>query len=139
MKESFLKKGNKVIELLDEEVDQHLASLINRAGTESVRRKLRNLHEACRHLIKRGKALTVPTVVKCYEDLFERTIGDSTIRNRRNGKNLYQSLYRKWEQVAAAKLAARIRGVIPLDAGPLENADDCRLASQDVRKFSCAQ
>lgn len=102
--------------LLDQDIERELKSLLERASTEAVRTKLRNLHEACRHLTT-NKRLTVPNVVATYKKLFDdEEIGESTIRNKRNGKNLYHQLYRKWENVAAAKVAAAARKV-PVDAG----------------------
>jgi hypothetical protein len=68
-------------------------------------------------VVKKEQRLTVPGVTKTYEKLFDEDIGESTIRNKRGGKNLYHSLYRKWEHVAAAKVAASVRKIAPADAG----------------------
>lgn len=104
--------------LLDQDIEQYLKSLIERASTEAVRTKLGNLHETCRHLNTKGRRLTVTSVVDAYKKLFdEEEIGESTIRNKRDGKNLYHLLYRKWENVAAAKVAAAVRGIPSVDAG----------------------
>jgi hypothetical protein len=112
--------NKKVIEAIDQEVDQHLAALLARATTEPVRRKLRNLHEACRHLVRRNIVLTVNGVREACDKLFEEKIGESTIRNKCGGNNPYQSLYRKWENAAAAKAAASARNIKLLDAGTID-------------------
>lgn len=112
-----MKRQSKITEMLDEDLERVLQMLIDRASTESVRRRLRNMHEACRHLVSHGKSLTVPRVVKTCKDFFDEEIGDSTIRNKRSGDNPYQSLYQKWTLVAAAMIAAEVRRIVPLDSG----------------------
>jgi hypothetical protein len=112
--------NKKVTEAIDQEVDQHLAVLLERATTEPVRRKLRNMHEACRHLVGRNIVLTVKGVREACDKLFEEKIGESTIRNKCGGDNPYQSLYRKWENVAAARVAASAKKMKLLDAGTID-------------------
>jgi hypothetical protein len=79
-------KKKEIDTLLDQDIEQHLATLIERAGTEAVRTKLRNLNETCRHLSSTGR-LTVPNVVKTYKKLFDdEAIGESTIRTSGTAK-----------------------------------------------------
>lgn len=104
-------------DVLRQEIERHFEELIAKAGTEGVRRKLRNLHRACAYIVEEtSEALTVPLVVDAYEKIFKEKIGESTIRNKVDGRNLHQSLYRKWELAAAAKIAATRPGNI-MDAG----------------------
>lgn len=112
--------NKKVIEAIDQEVERHLENLLQHATTEPVRRKLRNLHEACRHLVGRNLVLTVNGVREAYGKLFDEKIGESTIRNKCGGDNPYQSLYRKWENASAAKVAATTRNIKLLDAGNID-------------------
>lgn len=107
---------NRLSENLDQDADDYLNALIDRAGTESVKRKLRNLHAACRELVKRERMLTVPLVVKTCDQLSGELIGESTIRNKRGSDNLYNALYNKWKQVATAKAATKRPNVAALGA-----------------------
>lgn len=102
---------------LKQDLEAHFETLIAKASTETVRRKLRNLHRTCAHIVEEaGGALTVPLVVETYTKICHEQIGESTIRNKCGGKNLYLSLYRKWEVVAAAKAASVKPGNV-FDAG----------------------
>ncbi|MBR0841746.1 hypothetical protein JQ607_16230 [Bradyrhizobium liaoningense] len=102
---------------LRQDLEGHLETLVAKAGTEGVRKKLRNLHRACACIVEESAdALTVPLVVETYAKICKGEIGESTIRNKRGGENLYQSLYRKWEIVAAAKAASSKPSNV-LDAG----------------------
>lgn len=115
-------------DLMEQEVERHFESLLKSASTETVRRKLRNLDSTCRHMVQNGVTLTVPSVVRKYKNLHDDEIGESTIRNKRAGENLYQSLYRKWEQIAATRTAAAVRKLVPFDAGGI-GEDQIRLIS----------
>jgi hypothetical protein len=95
------------IENLLSETSEYLETVLARASTEKVRFKLRKFDEACRHIVCKAKLqLTIPQVMETYAGLAHSEIGESTIRNKRGGDNLYQLLYRRWETVAVAMAAA---------------------------------
>jgi hypothetical protein len=102
---------------LKKDAEAHLEMLVAKATTEAVRKKLRNLHRTCEHIFdKAASAFSVPLVVNTYAEVCGVTIGESSIRNKCGGNNPYQSLYRKWEVAAAAKVAS-VKPAGALDAG----------------------
>ena len=84
-----------------------------RASTESVRVKLRNIDDVCRHLVVTGKQrLTVPSLLSTYaarHPAKDQAIAESSIRNKRAGGNPYQDLYRAWESAAEVILSTSPR------------------------------
>ncbi|BCB22454.1 gamma-mobile-trio protein GmtX [Bosea sp. ANAM02] len=90
-------------------VEEILKRLVEAASTDTVRVKLRNLNEACSHLIMNGKQrLTVPLVLSTYAAMFpakDQSIAESSIRNKRGGANPYLELYRAWEDAGEVILA----------------------------------
>lgn len=90
-------------------VEETLKRLVGAASTETVRVKLRNVSEACSHLIMNGKQrLTVPLLLSTYAAMFpakDQSIAESSIRNKRGGANPYLELYRAWEDAAEVILA----------------------------------
>lgn len=94
-------------------VEAKLQELLAGAATESVRVKLRNIHDTCRHLVVTAKQrLTVPSIVAAYSARHvgkDQSIAESSIRNKRTGGNPYQELYRAWESAAEVILQAPTR------------------------------
>ncbi|MEY9416826.1 hypothetical protein ABIF69_003268 [Bradyrhizobium japonicum] len=118
---------------LRKDVAAHFGALVAKADKENVRSKLRNLHRTCAHVVdKAPAALSVPLVVTTYAKLCGDTIGESTIRNKMSGANPYQSLYRRWELVAAAEAAA-IKPRSVLDAGMLGENDVLAIEDPGLR------
>ncbi len=85
-------------------VENTLQRLIGAAATQTMRVKLRNMNDACSHLVRVGKSrLTVPLLISTYATMFpanDQSIAESSIRNKREGGNPYQELYRAWEDAA---------------------------------------
>jgi len=89
-------------------VEQELERLVRDASTDPIRTKLRNLNQVCRTLVVDARQrLTVPSVVRYYKGKFsdpEVSIAEPSIRNKRDGVNPYNALYRAWESAAEAIL-----------------------------------
>jgi hypothetical protein len=99
--------NSKVYDGLRADLEAHFEALIAKADKENVRKKLRNVHRTCAHIVDTAAgALSVMLVVKTYATICDGKIGESTIRNKVGGSNPYQALYRRWEVFAAAKVAA---------------------------------
>jgi hypothetical protein len=111
--------------------NEHLAELLKKTKDSKIRTKLKNLHDVCETIVDTIKMrLTVPLVLRHYRARFPdpaQSIADSSIRNKRNGANPYQSLYRKWEQVADAIMAAAASNTAVLDAGIIGESDVRRI------------
>ncbi|MDV3251126.1 hypothetical protein DevBK_07285 [Devosia sp. BK] len=94
-------------------VETRLAELIQAAATETVRVKLRNINDTCKHLVVTGKQrLTVPSLLAAYAARFsakDQSIAESSIRNKRDGNNPYHELYRAWEMAAEVILSTAPR------------------------------
>jgi len=88
-----------------------LEELRRNATSSTIRVKLGNLDDVCRHIVLNGKQrLTVPSVVSAYASRFpspDQSIAESSIRNKRGGANPFQQLYRAWEN--AAEIVVRSR------------------------------
>jgi hypothetical protein len=116
--------------------NDRLQELLAHASKDSVRTKLRNLHQVCRRIVCETKMrLSVPEVMRHYKAMFPnpaQAIAEQTIRNKRKSGNPYQSLYRKWEEVAEAVLAA-VPKIAAFDAGVIGEHDIRRIEDQLLR------
>lgn len=122
------------IENLLKETGEHLEAVCARASSQKVRYKLRKFDEACRHIVCKAKSrLTIPQVMKTYAAIADSAIGESTIRNKREGENLYQSLYRKWEAVAVAMVAASTPSKLGTDVATIGEHDIRMIENPTVR------
>jgi hypothetical protein len=119
-----------VIDNLLRDANQHLEMLLASASTSTVRTKLRNLHDVCQKIVCDAKMrLSVPLVWGRYGVLYKdpaQAIAQQSIRNKRASGNPYQSLYRKWEEVAEAIAAAAAPKNAVVDAGII-GGNDIRL------------
>jgi hypothetical protein len=96
-------------------VDQKLAELLAKASNSTIKIKLQNLDEVCRHLVTKGQQqLTLTDVVRAYAARFPakgQSLAESSIRNKREGANPYNELYRVWESasitIAGSKSTAK--------------------------------
>jgi hypothetical protein len=108
--------------------DATLARLEGRSPSANVRAKLRNLHDVCRRLVGGGGIrLSVPHVVRAYAARFpaaELSLAESSIRNKRNGANPYQELYRVWEGVAEVALISHRPGRSKAAPGEVLSPDE---------------
>ncbi len=79
-------------------VENTLQRLIGAAATETMRVKLRNVNDACSHLVRVGKQrLTVPLLISTYATMFpakDQSIAESSIRNKREREPLSGTLPR---------------------------------------------
>jgi hypothetical protein len=109
---------------IEKSAEEMLAALVAKASTTTMAKKLRNLHEVCRHLVtKTEERLTVPAVLRHYAGRVTdpaQGLSEQTIRNKRPNGNPYMDLYRAWERVAEAKAAAKPSR---RDGGGLSNGD----------------
>lgn len=109
-------------------VEAKLADLLARATNDSIRTKLRNLHDVCKYLVVTGRQrLTVPAVVAAYAARFhlpEQSLAEPSIRNKRGGANPYQELYRAWESAAIVILGTREVPRTPVLHGEVLKPDD---------------
>lgn len=122
------------IENLLRETDEHLESLCSSTSSEKVRYKLRKFDEACRHIVCKAKVrLTIPQAMKTYAAIADSEIGESTIRNKRGGENPYQSLYRKWEGVAVAMVAASTPSKVGTDVATIGEHDIRMIENPTIR------
>ncbi|MDO9294351.1 gamma-mobile-trio protein GmtX [Bradyrhizobium sp.] len=122
------------IENLLNETSEHLETVLARASSEKVRYKLRKFDEACRHIVCKAQLrLTIPQVMKTYAAIADSEIGESTIRNKRGGENLYQLLYRKWETVAVAMVASSVPRKRGTDVGVIGDHDILLIENPVVR------
>lgn len=100
-----------------------LDELVANASTDIVRKKLRGLDEACRHMVvTAGQRLTVPAVLKAYAArVLEPTLSlaESSIRNKRDGANPYHALYRAWESAAEVLAERREYKRLPAAGGEI--------------------
>jgi hypothetical protein len=119
------KMSKKAVDNLEKQADDHLEELLARANNEGVRKKLNNLHRACRSVVCTAKArLTVPLVQEHYAGQNGgEEIGESTLRNKRAAGNPYRSLYRKWEAVAEAKVASSMRRITSIGSGSIADSE----------------
>jgi hypothetical protein len=114
-----------------EVVKSTLETLVAQATNETIRAKLRNLHDVCHHLIVNGRQrLSVPTVIQAYAARIhakEHSLAEPSIRNKRGGANPYQALYRAWEGASEIILTPRkvVGGASPSDI--LGDGDMARL------------
>lgn len=99
------------------QVEQMLAAkldeLLKASPSATVRIKLSNLDDVCRHLVMNGRQrLSVPSVVAAYAARIhsaDQSIAESSIRNKRAGRNPFQQLYRAWESAAEVMTRSRTR------------------------------
>lgn len=119
------------VELALEETAQLLERLVTNASNRSVATKLRNLNDVCRaFVIETKQRLTVPAVLSEYKVRFpdaDQALSEQTIRNKRTNGNPYQTLYRKWEDVAEHWLATH--------QPPTSYTAGAILAETDIRKI----
>jgi hypothetical protein len=102
------------------ETTEYLETVLARTPSEKVRYKLRKFDQACRHIAFKAKVrLTIPQVMKTYASLADSEIGESSIRNKRGGENLYQLLYRKWEKMAVAMAASSASPKLGVDVATI--------------------
>jgi hypothetical protein len=91
------------------ETNDLVEKLVAQASNKSIATKLRNLHDVCRGIVLETKQrLTVPETLRQYKARFpdgSQALSEQTIRNKRPNGNPYQTLYRKWEDVAEHVLA----------------------------------
>lgn len=84
--------------------DECLAELVEAATNDTIRTRLRHLHETCRSIVVDSRQLlSVPELRRRYHAAVldeSLSIGEQTLRNKRGGKNPYLTLYRKWQGVA---------------------------------------
>jgi hypothetical protein len=111
-----------------EAVDRRFLELQESATSGTVRAKLGNLNDTCRHLVVvGGQRLTVPEVVRAYAARFtarDQSLAESSIRNRRGGANPYLELYRAWEGTAESVLVpVRARRSVAATGEILTNDD----------------
>ena len=92
-------------------VAKTLEDLIQNATSATIRTKLTNLDDVCRHIVMVGRQrLTVPSVIAAYAARYhssDQSIAESSIRNKRGGKNPFQQLYRAWESAAEVMIRPR--------------------------------
>ncbi|WP_312795987.1 gamma-mobile-trio protein GmtX [Tianweitania sp.] len=85
-------------------VERVLTESMQASGDERIQVKLKNLDEVCRHLVLAGgQRITVPSVVLAYAARFparDQAIAESSIRNKRGGRNPYLKLYQAWYSVS---------------------------------------
>lgn len=114
-------------------VDTVLDGLLLKAKSDGIRDKLRRLHEVCRDVLQAKGGLTVPSVVEEYTHRLkegERGIAEPSIRNKREGKNPYNTLFLTWVGLAkAGKRAASSAGEI-LAMEDLDSVEDMTLRHQ---------
>jgi hypothetical protein len=113
------------------EADSVLEHLVGDASNKSIVVKLRNLNDVCRTIVSvTRQRLTVPEVLRQYKARFPdaaQALSEQTIRNKRANGNPYQTLYRKWEDVAEHFLATPRTGSA--------SASGAILAESDIRQI----
>jgi hypothetical protein len=98
-----------LIEQMVEAAEQCLALQIDQASNEAIKTKLGNLALVCRTIVMTPKQrLSIPEVARQYKALPgpKPPLSEQTIRNKRPNGNPYMTIYREWEKVAHAVMAA---------------------------------
>ncbi|MET4479156.1 gamma-mobile-trio protein GmtX [Bradyrhizobium sp. F1.13.3] len=118
---------NIAVEKLAEDADRHFESLLVKATTESMRARLRIFHLVCRRLVCKAKVdLSIPLVLRHYKaeaTNAQHRLEEQTIRNKRPAGNPYQSLYRRWNEVAVAIKALEAPNRPLVDVGHVREGD----------------
>jgi hypothetical protein len=98
-----------LIEQMVEAAEQRLALEVAEASNEAIKTKLQKLDLVCRTIVMTTKQrLSIPEVARQYKALpgTKPPLSEQTIRNKRPSGNPYMTIYREWEKVAHAVVAA---------------------------------
>ncbi len=120
-----------------EEAENLLEQLTANASNDSVRTKLRNLNDVCRTIVTETKQrLSVPEVLRHYKGRFpavSQSLSEQTVRNKRANGNPYQTLYRKWEDIAECLLATSLQKPIRMDGGIICESEIRKIENTTLR------